>query len=82
MVDVRTLAAAVLGVALGAVCLASPETIVRVQTVGRVPQDRYGRYGDDGAGGSGGIPPRWRRLVQGVGVVLLCGGTYFGWTLV
>jgi hypothetical protein len=87
MVDVRTLAAAVLGVALGIVCLVAPGTIVRVQTAGRLPQDRYGRYGEDGASGgdddgAGGLPTRWIRLVQAVGVVLLVGGAYFGWTLV
>ena len=85
MVDVRTLAAAVLGAALGIVCLAAPGTIVRIQTAGRVPQDRYGRYGEDGPsggdGGDSGIPTRWIRLVQAVGVVLLVGGAYFGWTL-
>ena len=89
MVDVRTLAAAVLGVALGVVCLVAPGTIVRVQTAGRLPQDRYGRYGEDGTAGGdgageadGGLPTRWIRLVQAVGVVLVVGGAYFGWTLV
>jgi hypothetical protein len=82
MVDVRTLAAAVLGVALGVVCVAAPGTIVRIQTAGRLPQDRYGRYGEDGAGGDGGVPTRWLRLVQAVGVALLGGGAYFAWTLV
>ena len=85
MVDVRTLAAAVLGVALGVVCLAAPRTIVQVQTAGRLPQDRYGRYGEDGSSGgdgaNGGLPTRWIRLVQAVGVVLVVGGAYFGWTL-
>ena len=85
MVDARTLAAAVLAVALGVVCLAVPETIVRVQTAGRLPTDRYGRYGKDaGDDGSeaGGFPTRWIRLVQVVGVVLVVGGGYFGWRLV
>ena len=88
MVDVRTLAAAVLGVALGVVCLVAPGTIVQVQTAGRLPDGRYGRYGEDGASGDGddetdgGIPTRWLRLVQAVGVVLVVGGAYFGWTLV
>jgi len=88
MVDVRTLAAAVLGVALGVVCLAAPGTIVRVQAAGRLPRDRYGRYGEDGASGGGdpdadaGLPTRWLRLVRAVGVVLVVGGAYFGWTLV
>jgi hypothetical protein len=90
MVDIRTLAAAVLGVALGAVCLLAPGTIVRLHTAGRLPQDRYGRYGEDGTSGdssdaddaAGALPTRWIRLVQAVGVVLLVGGAYFGWTVV
>ena len=86
MVDLRTLAAAVLGVALGVVCVAAPGTIVRIQTAGRLPQDRYGKYGEDGTSGdvtdAGGVPTRWLRLVQVVGVVLLVGGAYFAWTLV
>jgi hypothetical protein len=88
MVDVRTLAAAVLGVALGVVCLIAPGTIVRIHTAGRLPQDRYGRYGEDGGSGGdgdeadGGLPTRWIRLVQAVGVVLVIGGAYFAWTLV
>jgi hypothetical protein len=84
MVDARTLAAAVLGIALGVVCLTAPETIVRVQTAGRLPSDRYGRSGedaDDDGSEAGGFPTRWIRLVQAVGVALLVGGSYFGWTL-
>ncbi|WP_336024338.1 hypothetical protein [Halobellus salinisoli] len=48
MTDVRTLAAAVLGVALGILFVAAPGTIIQVQTAGRLPQDRHGRYGEDG----------------------------------
>jgi len=90
MVDVRTLAAAVLGVALGLLFVLTPETIVRVQTAGRLPQDRHGRYGEDGQrGGSGdaeetgldGVPTRWRQLVRAVGAALILGGAYFAWTL-
>jgi len=89
MADVRTLATAVLGVALGIVCLVAPATVVRIQTAGRLPQDRYGRYGEDGTSGGdgradaadGGVPTRWIRLVQAVGIALLVGGAYFGWTL-
>ncbi|MFD1598738.1 hypothetical protein [Halobellus rarus] len=91
MIDVRTLAAAVLGVALGILFVAAPETIVQVQTAGRLPQDRRGRYGEDGVSGgdsdaeSGGAdsttPSKWRRLVQAVGVALIFGGLYFAWTL-
>lgn len=94
MVDVRTLAAAVLGVAVGILFVATPETIIQIQTAGRLPQDRHGRYGEDGTrGGSGESdeeqpngaqsgPLQWRRLVQVVGVALVAGGLYFGWTLV
>ena len=94
MVDVRTLAAAVLGIALGLLFVAAPETIVQVQSAGRLPQDRRGRYGEDGVSEAGGdgrsdgsgagsaVSTRWRRLVQVVGVALILGGLYFAWTLV
>jgi len=92
MIDVRTLAAAVLGVALGILFIAAPETIIQVQTAGRLPQDRRGRYGEDGvsegernegsADDGSTVPARWRRLVQVVGVALILGGGYFAWTLV
>jgi hypothetical protein len=86
MVDIRTLAAAVLGVALGVVCLVAPGTVVRVQTAGRLPEDRYGRYGQDGASSDGdadaGLPARWVGLVRAVGAALVVAGAYFGWTLV
>jgi len=54
MVDVRTLAAAVLGVALGVVFVVAPGTILQVHTAGRLPQDRRGRYGEDGQFGEDG----------------------------
>ena len=86
MVDVRTLATAVLGVALGVVCLVAPETVVRMQTAGRLPEDRYGRYGEDGTPGDGdadgGRPARLIGLVRVVGAALVISGAYFGWTLV
>ncbi|MGQ4556637.1 hypothetical protein [Halobellus sp. GM3] len=53
MVDARTLAAAVLGVALGLVFVVAPETVLQVHTAGRLPRDRHGRYGDDGTGHRG-----------------------------
>jgi hypothetical protein len=90
MTDARTLAAAVLGVALGLLFVAAPETILQVQTAGRLPQDRRGRYGEDGVSGGNSdtgngerdpaVPARWRRLVQVVGVALVLGGLYFAWT--
>ncbi|MFB6152490.1 MAG: hypothetical protein ABEJ40_11855 [Haloarculaceae archaeon] len=77
MVDYRTLLAAVLGVALGAVLLAFPEFVVRVQTAGRVPHDRTGEYGEPSE-----VPDRWRQLVRAVGVALVLAGGYFAYTLV
>jgi len=76
MVDVRTLLAAVLGVALGLVFVAAPDLIVRVHTTGRRPQDRRGEYGGDPE-----ITDRWRRVVQAVGVGSILAGLYFGSTI-
>jgi hypothetical protein len=76
MVDTRTLLAAVLGVGLGLLLLAAPETVIRVQTAGRLPSDRGGEYGQEGE-----VPARWRRLVRVVGLAVLALGLYFGWTL-
>lgn len=76
MVDVRTVAAAVLGLGLGALCVVYPEAVIRVQTVGRMPHDRTGDYGEDAA-----APDRWRWFVRLVGVVALLAGGYFGATV-
>lgn len=63
--DPRSLLAVVLGVALGVVCLAYPEGVVRVQLVGRT-QRRRGPYGGDDE------YPRWMTLlVRAGGVALL-----------
>jgi hypothetical protein len=70
--DFRTLLAAVLGVGLGLVLLVYPAAVIRAQTVGRLPHDRGGEYGADGA------PERWRRLVQLVGLLTLLFGLYLG----
>lgn len=73
--DLRTLLAAVLGVVLGAVLLAAPEFVIQAQTAGRLPTDRGGEYGDES------VPTTWRRIVRGVGVLLVIAGLYFAWTL-
>ena len=73
MVDARTLLAAALGLLLGAVCLVAPGAVVRIQTAGRRPTGRDGKYGTDA------VPNRWRRLVQVVGVGLVVAGAYFGY---
>jgi len=75
--DYRTLLAAVLGVGLGLVFVASPETIIKVHTTGRRPQDQHGEWGGDDAGFE-----KYHRLVQGVGVVAILFGLYFGATVV
>lgn len=74
MVDVRIVTAAVLGLGLGALFLVYPEAVVRVHTVGRIPGDRTGEYGEAS------VPDRWRRVVQLVGVGILAAGGYFGAT--
>lgn len=74
--DIRTLLAAVLGVALGLVLLAFPSAVIRMHTAGRTPHDRRGEYGAES------LPPtRWRRIVRGIGVAVLLLGIYFGVTL-
>jgi hypothetical protein len=66
MADLRTLLALVLGVGLGLVLIAAPEAILRVHTVGRLPRDRTGGYGEEVD-----VGPRWRRGIQVLGVVLV-----------
>ncbi|WP_251329617.1 hypothetical protein [Haloplanus pelagicus] len=77
MADLRTLLAAGLGLLLGMICLLAPGAVVRVHTVGRRPHDRGGEYGADAA-----PPARWRRLVQGLGLVFVLAGGYFGYVAV
>ena len=71
MPDLRTTLALVLGVGLGLVLLAFPEVVVRAHTVGRVPHDRSGEYGEDSS-----LPSLWRRAVQGIGIVLVLVAIY------
>ena len=73
MVDLRTLAASLLGVGLGVFLVAYPEVAVRAHTAGRLPNDRGGEYGTDSR-----IPDRWRRLVRLVGVASILVGLAFG----
>lgn len=73
MADLRTVLAAVLGVGLGLVLVAFPATVIRVQTVGRLPDDRGGEYGQASE-----PPARWLLVVRGLGVVLIVAGLYFG----
>ncbi|MFB6163888.1 MAG: hypothetical protein ABEJ31_01905 [Haloarculaceae archaeon] len=69
----REVLAAVLGIGFGAFVLAFPEFVVRVQTVGRVPGQRRGPYGQDGA------PPAWALwLVRALGAVAVLVGLYIG----
>ena len=70
--DVRTLLAAGLGVALGLLLVAYPDAVVSAQTAGRLPRDRGGEYGTDAAASG-----RVRTLVRGLGVVVTLLGVYF-----
>lgn len=73
MADLRTVLAAVLGIGLGLLLVAFPAAIIRVQTVGRLPDDRGGEYGQAVE-----PPRRWLLVVRGVGIVLIVTGMYFG----
>jgi hypothetical protein len=66
MADLRTQLALVLGVGLGLVLIAHPSLVVRVHTVGRLPQDRGGQYGEDDS-----LSPAWRHVVRAGGVALI-----------
>jgi hypothetical protein len=68
----RQALAAVLAVALGVVLITYPEALVRVHTVGRVPGDRGGSYGEDGT-----LDARWQWLIRGLGAVCVVLGLYF-----
>ncbi|MFB6079940.1 MAG: hypothetical protein ABEJ81_02890 [Haloferacaceae archaeon] len=72
MSDPRTLLAAVLGIGLGALSVASPGTVVRIHAAGRIPSDRGGEYGTTS------VPDRARWIVRLLGVACLALGGYFG----
>jgi hypothetical protein len=72
MAAVRTLLAAVLGIGIGILLIAYSETVIRVQTAGRIPSDRNGEYGSEVP-----ISDRWRRVVQFFGGTSLVLGLYF-----
>lgn len=75
--DLRTLLAAVLGVALGAVFLVAPGFVVQAHTAWRRPPEKGGDYGASAQ------PADWlRTIVQAVGALLVAFGLYFAWTLV
>jgi hypothetical protein len=72
MADLRTLAAAALGIGLGLAMLVRPGVVVAVHTAGRLPHDRGGRYGETAAS------DRTRLLVRIVGVALVGVGGWIG----
>lgn len=71
--DLRTLLAAGLGIALGALLVAYPEILIRAHAVGRLPHDRGGEYGAEAD-----APDRWRHLVRLVGVATVLVAVYVG----
>ena len=73
MVAVRTLLAAVLGIGVGILLIAYPETVIRVQTAGRIPSDRSGEYGSEAP-----VSDCWRRVMQVLGGISIILGLYFG----
>lgn len=75
MADLRTLLAAALGIGLGVLFVVYPQAVIRVQTVGRLPHDRGGEYGEDAAS-----TDRWQWVVRLLGVGVLAAGVYFGAT--
>jgi hypothetical protein len=71
---VRESLAAVLGIALGLFLVAYPDAFLRIQTVGRVPGNRRGEYGEDQS-----FPRTWRLLVRAAGVLVVAIGLFFAW---
>jgi len=70
MVGLRELLTVVLGAALGVLLVAYPQVFVRIQTLGRMPHDTRGRYGEDAEN------PLWVRIVQLVGVACIVAALY------
>lgn len=66
--------AAVLALGLGAVLIVHPAALVRVHTLGRVPGDRGGSYGQDKP-----VPDRWQHAIRALGVLCIGFGLYFGY---
>lgn len=88
MYELREALAAVLGVLVGVLFVAYPGLVARLHTVGRMPRDRGGRWGDpgpvarddggdqdEGENGSGLGWLLW--LFRGVGALFVLGGLYF-----
>lgn len=76
MAGLREILAIVLGIALGAFLIAYPGVFIRIQTLGRFPHDRRGRYGETDTNNG------WIRIVQGLGVLCLLAAGYVTFQLV
>jgi len=72
--SLRQAVAAVLAVGLGTVLIAYPAALVRVHTLGRLPHDRGGSYGEDPE-----LSARWRWGIRVLGVVCVALGLFFGY---
>jgi hypothetical protein len=71
MPGLRTALAAVLGVGFGALMLAFPELVIRVQSAGTRP-DRH-----PGPGGTADVGSIWVNLIRLLGAAFVLGGLYF-----
>jgi hypothetical protein len=71
MPDLRTALAAVLGIAVGALMVAFPEVVIRVQTAGSRP-DRQ-----PGPGGEPRLGSLWTNAIRAIGAILVLGGLFF-----
>lgn len=71
MPGIRVALAAVLGIAVGALMVAFPEVVIRVQTAGSRPDRQPGPAGGASVGGL------WTAAIRVIGAAFLLGGLYF-----
>jgi hypothetical protein len=71
MPGLRVALAAVLGIAVGALMVAFPEVVIRVQTAGSRPDRQPGPAGEGNVGGL------WTNAIRVIGALFLLGGLYF-----
>ena len=74
MTGLREVLAAALGIGFGALLVAFPEPVIRVQTAGTRPDRQPGP-------GGGGVSRRWRILIRLLGVAFVVGGAFFAYRI-